>query len=64
MLTITFDRQDADFTPKGKRMARLVSLKSAMGRISRIRWYVGGRIYRQLPLTNDNIEMSKEWMAV
>ena len=61
MLTITFDRQDADFTPKGKRTARLVTLRSPFGKVQRLRMYVGGRIFRQLPYTAENVAMIREW---
>jgi len=61
MLTIKFDCQDADFTPKGKRTARLVTLRSPMGRVQRLRMYVGGRIFRQLPFTAENVAMIREW---
>jgi hypothetical protein len=46
---------DADFTPAGKRRAKI-----AYG--NRIRWYVGGCIYRTLPITAENIELSKRWV--
>ena len=46
---------DADFTPPGKRRA-----KTAYG--NRIRWYVSGQIYRTLPITADNIRLSREWV--
>lgn len=38
---------DADLTPKGKRMARWVrTTKDGRKCNSRVRWYVGGKIYR------------------
>jgi hypothetical protein len=46
---------DADFTPPGKRRAKI-----AYG--NRIRWYVGGRIYRTLKPTQENLNLSVEWM--
>lgn len=54
MLKITI-QTDADFTPAGKRRAKI-----AYG--NRIRWYVGGCIYRTLPITAANIELSKKWV--
>ena len=45
---------DADFTPKGKR-----TYKIAYG--DRIRWYVGGRIWRTLKPTKENWELSQKW---
>lgn len=52
---------DADFTPAGKRAFRTVSLRGSMGMVARIRWYVSGRIYRTLPVTNDNIRLTRDW---
>lgn len=52
---------DADFTPAGKRTARIVSLRGAMGRVRMIRWYVGGRIYNQLAVTQDNVALTYKW---
>ena len=56
---------NADFTPAGKRSVRLVKTTKAGRKCARhIRWYVGREIYRSLPLTNENIEMSKDWEGV
>src|ERR1039458_2508131 len=53
---------DHDLTPDGKRNWRVVSLTS-MGRpVSRIRWYVSGRIFRTLTLTGDNLTLSQQWV--
>lgn len=46
---------DADFTPPGKRRAKV-----AYG--NRIRWYVGGRIYRTLKISQANLELSMKWV--
>lgn len=46
---------DADFTPPGRRRAKI-----AYG--NRIRWYVSGRIYRTLKITDANIELSRRWV--
>lgn len=54
---------DRDLTPAGKRVARVVKLRSAMGTVERIRWYVARRIYNQLPLTDANVALTKEWLA-
>lgn len=59
MLTITFDRQDVDFTPKGKRAARIVQASKSR----QLRWYVSGKLYRKLPITNENLAMTQDWMA-
>lgn len=48
-------KTDADFTPPGKRRAKI-----AYG--NRIRWYVGGKIYRTLPITDANIALSRRWV--
>src|ERR1035438_4926686 len=53
---------DRDLTPDGKRNWRVVSLTS-MGRpVSRIRWYVSGRIFRTLGLSGDNLQLSQQWV--
>lgn len=57
-LSITIECPGADFTPKGKRTARCVQT-SRGGR--QLRWYVGGRLYRQLPLNQANIDLTREW---
>jgi hypothetical protein len=62
MLNIVI-QTDADFTPKGKRTARVVTLKNSMGKVSRIRWYVSGRIYRTLPMTTETKAITREWIA-
>ena len=54
MIKITI-QTDADFTPAGKRRAKI-----AYG--NRIRWYVSGCIYRTLPITAANIELSRKWV--
>jgi hypothetical protein len=51
---------NADFTPKGKRTARVVQTYRG-GR--QLRWYVGGRMYNRLPVTNDNLKLTREWIA-
>lgn len=50
---------DADFTPAGKRAARVV--KTTRG--TQLRFYVSGRLYRWLAASQDNITMAKEWIA-
>ena len=50
---------DRDLTPKGKRMAKVV--KTDRG--AQLRWYVGGKIYSRMPVTSQNVEKSREWMA-
>ena len=54
MIKITI-QTDADFTPAGKRRAKI-----AYG--NRIRWYVSGSIYRTLPIPPANIELSRKWV--
>ena len=53
---------DADFTPKGKRRVRLIRLRGVTGDTMRLRWYVSGRIYRQLAATQANVQVSKDWI--
>jgi hypothetical protein len=59
---IVIDASDRDLTPKGKRVARIVKLRSAMGTVERIRWYVGRRLYNQLAITHENVAMTREWV--
>jgi hypothetical protein len=55
---------NADFTPKGKRNAKIVTLNnSGFGKCQRIRWYVSGKIFRTLPVSQENINLTQEWMA-
>lgn len=54
---------DADFTPKGKRSARVVTTRGAFGRGRQLRWYVSGRLYNRLPATADNAKLTREWIA-
>jgi hypothetical protein len=58
MLKITI-QTDADFTPKGKRKARVVQTDRG-GR--QLRWYVGGRLYRRLAITAQTTELTQEWI--
>ena len=51
---------DADFTPKGKRRALVV--KTSQGG-SQLRWYVGGRYYRRLPVNAANAELTNKWIG-
>jgi hypothetical protein len=53
---------DADFTPKGKRTARVVTTRSSFGRGRQLRWYVSGRLYNRLPVTTDNVKLTREWL--
>lgn len=46
---------DADFTPKGKRTARIVT--TSRGGKS-LRWYVGGKIFRK----GAPLELTAEWL--
>lgn len=50
---------DADFTPAGKRAARVV--KTTRG--TQLRFYVAGRLYRWLAVNAANLAMAKEWLA-
>jgi hypothetical protein len=59
-IKITIQAVDADFTPKGKRTARCVQT-SRGGR--QLRWYVGGRLFRHLSLTQANIDLTRQWGA-
>lgn len=55
-------QSDADFTPPGKRVARLVRHSMGGRRIAaQIRWYVAGKTYCSLPLTEQNVQMTADW---
>jgi hypothetical protein len=47
-----------DFTPLGKRTARCV--QTGRGG-SQLRWYVGGRIFNKLSVTQSNIALTRDW---
>lgn len=51
---------NADFTPAGKRNARIVTTTRGG---KQLRWYVGGRLYRWLSPDAANIAMTREWLA-
>lgn len=53
---------DADFTPKGKRTARVVTVSGRMGRGQQLRWYVGGKLFRRLPPTQQSVNLTNEWL--
>lgn len=48
-----------DFTPIGKRRARVVEAS----RGPQLRWYVAGRLYRRLAPTATNLRLSGDWAA-
>lgn len=55
-------QSDADFTPPGKRVARLVRHSIDGRRIAaQIRWYVAGKAYCSLPLTEQNVQVTAAW---
>jgi hypothetical protein len=54
---------DADFTPAGKRNARIVKTSTRFGEGRQLRWYVAGNLYRRMQPTADNIELTREWLA-
>lgn len=51
---------DLDFTPPGKRNARVVTTYRGG---NQLRWYVGGKLFRFLAPSAENIAMTKEWMG-
>ncbi|MDS9914978.1 hypothetical protein EFK68_04590 [Pseudomonas aeruginosa] len=54
---------DADFTPTGRRSARIVKHAKNGRRTERmIRWYVAGKAYRTLQLNADNVQLTNDWM--
>lgn len=55
---------NADFTPAGKRMVRVVSHARSGKKIAKsIRLYVAGKIYATLPITEENMKLAMEWYA-
>ena len=58
MLKIVIET-DADFTPPGKRTARVVQTDRG-GR--QLRFYVSGRIYRAMPPTDENLKLAQRWI--
>ena len=56
-------KTDLDFTPKGKRNARIVETSSRLGSGRQLRWYVSGKIYRKLSITHENLDLTNKWLA-
>lgn len=55
-------QSSADFTPKGKRVVRVVRhARSGRQTVEQLRWYVGGKSFRSLELTGDNLKLSDAW---
>ena len=52
----------ADFTPPGKRRARIVQTTGRFGHGRQLRWYVGGRWFRSLTPSAANIALTEDWM--
>jgi hypothetical protein len=50
---------NADFTPAGKRRAKVAYANT---RHARLQWYVSGRVYRTLAISAENIALSKRWV--
>lgn len=63
MIAAIVIQTDADFTPPGKRSARVVEIRAQFGRSRQLRWYVGGRIYRRMTPSGDNLTMTMQWLA-
>lgn len=58
-------QSNADFTPPGKRVARHVRHTMSGRRTEpHIRWYVAGKAYRSLPLTNVNVKRTVDWQGL
>ena len=53
---------DADFTPPGKRSARVVKTRSSFGQGRQLRWYVSGCLYQRMQPTQANMELTQEWL--
>lgn len=52
---------DYDFTPRGKRGAKVVETRPR--KVLQLRWYVGGRLFRRMPNTAANRAMTRDWLA-
>lgn len=53
---------DADFTPAGPRMIRIVQLaRCRFGSRQQLRFYVSGRIFREMAVTPENLAMGRAW---
>lgn len=63
MLKITIHAPDADWTPSGKRGARIIQTTGRFGTGRQLRWYVSGKIYRRLNPNAANIAMTGEWLS-
>lgn len=50
---------ECDFTPAGKRRA---AIAYASTRAARIHWYISGKVYRSLPVSDANVTLSKRWV--
>ncbi|NMM01583.1 hypothetical protein HHL24_27050 [Paraburkholderia sp. RP-4-7] len=59
--TLVIYATDADFTPAGKRRYRVVRHTLGKRAAAHIRWFVGQRAYRSLPLTKPNLDLSRDW---
>jgi hypothetical protein len=59
-LRLTIYAPSCDFTPLGKRSARIVTHNRG---VQRIRWYVSGRRYHALPVTGENAALTRDWLA-
>jgi len=62
MLKIIIPCPAVDFTPRGKRAARVVRVRGAMGMGRQLRFYVGGRLFRRLAPSRANIEIARDWV--
>lgn len=51
---------NADFTPAGKRNARVVTCTRGA---KQLRWYVSGKLYRHLSPTPANLAMTQKWIG-
>jgi hypothetical protein len=61
---IVIDAPNADFTPRGRRVVRVVrTRKNGRAMQPTIAWYVGGKLYRYLPITAANVAMSQDWVS-
>jgi hypothetical protein len=54
---------EADFTPKGKRAARIVETSGRFGRGRQLRWYVAGKVYRKFAaITPTDLNLTSAWL--
>jgi len=63
VISIVIPAAPVDFTPRGKRAARVVAVRGRMGRGVQLRFYVAGRLFRRLAPSPANLAMARNWVS-